>query len=206
MGEPAVTIVGLGDSTTAGAPEHTSPAEAPPDGAGDPRSQYAYWLMERHPDWRVHNRGIGGERSDEILARFDRHVLALQPQIVVILAGVNDLYQGASVDRVTGQLQAMYARAVAAHLRVVACTILPYDGSSPMVQARMQRVNDWIRAYAAEHGLAFCDLFAAMEDPHRPGRLVSTMDGMHPDVDGYRRMADALEPVLVQVIAALHTP
>ena len=59
-----ITIVALGDSTTAGTPGHKSPIEAPPHGSGNVESQYAYWLMQTHPDWQVLNRGVNGERSD----------------------------------------------------------------------------------------------------------------------------------------------
>lgn len=65
-------IVGIGDSTTAGTPGFLSPLEAPPNGFGNPRSQYAFWMMEGHPEWSVLNKGINGQRSDEVLARFDR--------------------------------------------------------------------------------------------------------------------------------------
>ena len=53
------TVVALGDSTTAGTPGFQSPVEAPPDGAGNVESQFAYWLMQAHPDWRVLNFEIG---------------------------------------------------------------------------------------------------------------------------------------------------
>ena len=64
-----ITIVALGDSTTAGTPGFQSPLEAPPNGAGNVESQYAYWLMRAHPEWQVLNRGVNGERSDQIRAR-----------------------------------------------------------------------------------------------------------------------------------------
>ena len=73
-------IVALGDSTTAGTPLFKSPVEAPPGGDGDRRSQFAYWLMQAHPDWQVLNCGVNGERSDEIARRFDRDVLAARPR------------------------------------------------------------------------------------------------------------------------------
>src|SRR5256885_12376993 len=63
---PAVTVVALGDSTTAGTPGFRSPLEAPPDGAGNAESQYGYWLGQTHPDWQILNCGVNGERSDEI--------------------------------------------------------------------------------------------------------------------------------------------
>ena len=46
-----ITIVALGDSTTAGTPGYKSPVEAPPNGSGNVESQYAYWLMRARPDW-----------------------------------------------------------------------------------------------------------------------------------------------------------
>ena len=77
----AATIVALGDSTTAGTPGFRSPIEAPPNGAGDVESQYAYWLMQEHADWRVLNRGVNGERTDEIRSRFRRDVVDAQTSV-----------------------------------------------------------------------------------------------------------------------------
>jgi len=61
-----ITIVALGDSTTAGTPGFRSPIEAPPNGSGNVESQYAHWLTSTHPEWLVLNRGVNGERSDEV--------------------------------------------------------------------------------------------------------------------------------------------
>src|SRR5262245_35250092 len=103
-----VTIVALGDSTTAGTPAFKSPIEAPPSGAGNIESQYAYWLMKTHADWDVQNRGVNGERSDQIRARVERDVLRARPAVVVVIAGVNDIYQGRSSASVERELEAIY--------------------------------------------------------------------------------------------------
>src|SRR5437867_9516139 len=137
-----VTIVALGDSTTAGTPAFKSPIEAPPDGAGNVESQYAYWLMKTHADWRVLNRGVNGERSDEIRARFDRDVLSATPTVVVIIAGVNDVYQGSAAETVQRELEAMYAAAHAAGIQVIGGSIIPFDTATPDQDARMHAVND----------------------------------------------------------------
>ena len=191
-----VIIVALGDSTTAGTPGFRSPLEAPPDGAGDEQSQYAYWVHRRHPDWQVLNRGVGGERTDEILRRFGRDVDVAHPKVVIVLAGVNDLYQGVPAERVKKNLARIYAMAEEKGIRVLACTVLPYDRASPEVGSRIREVNEWIRATAREKGFGFCDTHRAAEDPARPERLVGSADGLHPDVETYRKMGEAIADAL----------
>lgn len=190
-------IVALGDSTTAGTPGFLSPLEAPPDGEGEVTSQYAYWLMQARPAWRVLNRGVNGERSDEIAARFARDVLAHRPAAVVIIAGVNDVYQGRPGTDVIAQLGAMYDRAAAAGIPVVAGTIVPYNTATPDQNARMHEINAWIAARAArDPQVTFVDTRAAVAAPGNPDRLASSPDELHPLPEGYRQMAQALLPAL----------
>jgi len=197
-----VTIVALGDSTTAGTPGFRSPIESPPNGAGNVESQYAHWLMQSHTDWHVLNRGVNGERSDEIRARFTRDVLAAKPTVVVIIAGVNDIYQGRAADAVQRELEAMYAAAHPARIQVVAGSIIPFDTATPDQNARMHGVNGWIRKYAGRHdGVTFCDTRAAVSAPGQPDRLVSSPDGLHPSPEGYKQMARALEPAVRAALA-----
>jgi lysophospholipase L1-like esterase len=196
-----VRIVAMGDSTTAGTPGFASPIEAPPDGRGDERSQYAYWLMQRHPDWDVLNRGVNGERTDQIAARFERDVVDAAPRVVVIIAGVNDLYQGRSADDVTRGLRGMYDRAARAGIRVVAGTIIPFNTATADQNERMRSVNRWIREQAERNAaIGFVDTRAAVAAPGSPDTLVSSPDKLHPSADGYRLMAEAIGP---SIIAAL---
>ena len=148
--------------------------------------------MQSHPQWRVINQGINGQRSDEILARFDSSVTRHRPDVVVVLAGVNDLYQGDPAQPVIRNLKEIYDRAAAAGIRVVACSILPYNGISPQARVWMAEVNAWIKSYSESRGLPFCDLFHAVENPSRPWTLAPSPDGLHPDVAGYRKMAEAI--------------
>jgi lysophospholipase L1-like esterase len=194
-----VTVVCLGDSTTAGTPLFKSPVEAPSDGEGDERSQPAYWLRQARPAWKVHNCGVNGERSDEIAARFDRDVLARAPDVVVILAGVNDVYQGRPVAHVLEHLAAMYRRAREAGVPVVAATIVPYNTATPAQNAAMHAINAWIGEQAAD-GLVVADTRSAVAAPGDPDRLAGSPDGLHPDIDGYRRMAEVLLPAIERAI------
>ena len=199
---PSVTVVALGDSTTAGTPAFKSPIEAPPSGAGNVESQYAHWLMQAHADWRVLNRGVNGERSDQIRARFARDVVQAKPDVVVIIAGVNDLYQGRPAESVQRELELMYVAARAAKIPVVAGSIIPFNSATPDASGRMHAVNAWIRDYAVRHtDVVFCDTRAAVAAPGAPDRLVSSPDDLHPSPNGYRLMANALEPAIRTILA-----
>ena len=196
-----VRIVAMGDSTTAGTPAFLSPAEAPPAGRGDGTSQYAHWLMQSRPGWEVLNRGVNGERSDQIRARFERDVVAAAPKAVVIIAGVNDVYQGRPAAHVIEQLRWMFDRARQAGIRVVAGTIVPYNTATPDQNARMREINDWIRLRAASTaGLAVADTRAAVAAPGKPDTLSETADQLHPTPAGYRAMAEAIRPAIEQVL------
>jgi acyl-CoA thioesterase-1 len=191
----------MGDSTTAGTPAFKSPREAPPKGSGDETSQYAYWLMKAHPEWDVVNQGVNAQRSDVIAARFTEDVVALKPAVVVVIAGVNDVYQGRPAQHVKEQLVAMYNMAHHAGIKVVAGTIIPYNTATADQNARMGEINEWIRAQAtADPRIVFVDTRAAVSAPGRPDMLASSPDGLHPDAAGYRRMADAIAPAIERAL------
>jgi lysophospholipase L1-like esterase len=211
---PTIRIVALGDSTTAGTPAWQSPLEAPPNGAGDPTSQFAYWLMQDQPDWDVRNKGINGQRSDEIAARFDRDVVAETPAAVVIIAGVNDVYQGRPAQHVIDQLAQMYRRAASARIPTVAGTIIPYNTATADQNDRMRRVNSWIRAQASFASgmpasnmpasgvpLVVADTRAAVAAPSNDDLLFDSPDQLHPTAEGYRRMAMCLRPAIARALA-----
>ncbi len=56
----------------------------------------------------------------------------------------------------------------------------------------IHNINGWIEKTANQLGILFCDTNSAVRDPHNPQRLLSSPDGIHPDVIGYRKMGEAL--------------
>jgi lysophospholipase L1-like esterase len=196
-----VRIVAMGDSTTAGTPAFRSPLESPPAGRGDVKSQYGWWLEQAHPEWEVLNKGVNGERSDQIRSRFERDVLREKPRVVVLIAGVNDVYQGRPAAHVIEQLEWMYERAAHEGIRVIAGTIIPYNTATPEQNARMREINDWIRRRAnGDDGVAVVDTRAAVAAPGKPDMLSETADQLHPSPGGYRAMADAIRPIVEQIL------
>ena len=193
-------IIGLGDSTTAGTPGFRSPIESPPNGEGDTKSQYAYWVMKKHPEWEVLNRGVNGERSDQILGRFERDVEKSRAKFVVILAGVNDIYQGYPVDFTEANLRETYQKSSSMGSTPLACSVLPYNTMGEKEATKMKEINDWISREAKSRRIGFVDTSRAVAREDRPDRLLGSPDGLHPDVEGYHRMGDAISGTIEDLL------
>ncbi len=191
-----LVILALGDSITAGAPGFRSPAEAPPAGRGNPQSQYEYWIQQKHPDWKIVNRGIAGQTTANILSRVESELDAVNPRAVILMAGVNDIFRGYAPDQTTDNLTAIANRIHRRNIPVMMLTILPYRGLTPAKFARLQKINTWIRDFSAHAAFGFCDTYAALRDPQDPGQLTGSPDGLHPDVAGYRTMGEAIAAAL----------
>lgn len=145
------------------------------------------------PEWL--NRGLGGERSDHVRARFAEDVVKLRPQVVVILIGTNDAWVSSAalpLVMTEANIAAMVTLAHEAGIRVVLASVPPVshvtDPTLPPMPAnaepRIEAENIWLKAYAAGHGAGFADYWSVM-------RPQFTSDGVHPNADGYARMAAA---------------
>jgi len=176
----APLVVAIGDSTTAGTPYFLSPSEAPPGGRGDAEAPYPREI-ERRLGWSVLNRGVAGERSDEIRARFMRDALSEHPRYVILLAGVNDIYQGVPLSETEKNLRWMYERARESRALPIAASVLPFDRSTAAQRARLRELNDWIRKEAAAEKIPFCDFAAAAADGRDRDKLSGSPDGLHPN-------------------------
>src|SRR6201991_5297947 len=122
------------------------------------------------------NRGISGQTTPQMLIRFRPDVIALQPKVVVILAGTNDLAGNTgpmTLDQIEGNLQSMSELAHDNKIRVVLASVLPvsnygHDREGKPVDMRIKRepakileLNAWLKKYAADHGDIYLDYFSA---------------------------------------------
>jgi lysophospholipase L1-like esterase len=65
----------------------------------------------------------------------------------------------------------------------------------------MHEINGWIEREAKrDPNVEFVDTRRAVTVPEDLDRLISSPDSLHPSVDGYRRMAEAMRPVLERLL------
>lgn len=146
------------------------------------------------------NRGISGQTSPQMLVRFRQDVIDLQPKVVVILAGTNDIAGNTgpmTLEQTEDNLLDMADLATANHIRVVLCSVTPaFDfpwvpGLEPA--PKVDALNAWIKNYAAEKGYVYVDYHSALKDARDGLPANLSHDGVHPNAAGYAIMAPLAE-------------
>jgi lysophospholipase L1-like esterase len=186
----SIVVVGLGDSITAGNPGYDpDPARQPFEG-DDPESQYLYWAALTDPSIEFRNHGVGGERTDQIRARFP--AAAAGADVLVVQGGINDVVQGRPIEAAAADIRELVRHAKTRGLGVVVADVLPWNRGWPGAEPQIRALNELIRSLAAAEDVKVLPFHDTLEDPGRPGRMGEewTADGNHPSVVGYRRLGE----------------
>lgn len=191
------TIVCIGDSLTSGHPGYWAES-----GTGDPQHSYPYWLDRRLKyQYTVINKGYGSDRTFNVLARFQKDVIDLNPQYCIIQVGTNDIYWGQAeagdneqafwrtVEEMKENIRQCVNLCFANNITPILGTLIPRTQSItiPLVGEGIKVFNEWIKEYANNtEGLHYVDLYNAgkskqpptpLEDPNSPGALNPIYDG-----------------------------
>jgi lysophospholipase L1-like esterase len=194
-------------------------AALPPTASGDNRVVFfgdsitdMWHLDESFPGKPYINRGIGGQTTPQMLVRFREDVINLQPKVVVILAGTNDI-AGNTGPMTLDEIEANYASlaelATLHHIRVVFSSVLPVHNYTPQSQelfaqrspAKILELNRWLRNYCEKNGHVYLDYFSALVDDKGLLKKDLAEDGLHPNKAGYKVMAPLAESAIAQALS-----
>ncbi|MDR3695312.1 SGNH/GDSL hydrolase family protein [Mucilaginibacter sp.] len=153
------------------------------------------------------NRGIGGQTTPQMLVRFREDVINLQPEVVVILAGINDIAENtgpSKIENVAGNIFSMAELARVNHIKVVLSSVLPaaafpwhpgiYPGSSII------KLNELLKAYAEKNHLGYIDYYSATVTEDKSFKKELTVDGVHPNMAGYKVMEPLVEKAIGEAL------
>ncbi len=150
------------------------------------------------------NEGIAGNRvlvdgvGTNALGRFDRDAISVAGvKWLTVLEGINDIGRGAKADDVISGLRQMIERAHTHGIRVIGCTITPFEDANYYTEQGEQAraaVNQWIRDGKAFD--AVVDFDAATRDTANAKKIRAEFDSgdhLHPNDAGYKAMAEAVD-------------
>lgn len=155
-----------------------------------------YWALYHPEFFEEHNfcgRGIGGQTSTQMLARFTADVVNLHPKAVVIMAGTNDVAHNTywvEPDKVEENIIAMCQLARANDIvpligSIPPCSSFVWNPSIKDAAQTIVDINKRLRAYAEANGIVYVDYHSALADKRNGLPKELSDDGCHPKPDTY---------------------
>ncbi len=151
----------------------------------------------------VYNRGISGDTSDRLLERMDKNALNINPDIVYILVGTNDIAKGrehsAIISNINNIIDKCKDKGVS---KIIVSGLYPVNKSinSSMVGKRTNNeiieLNNKIKSATTQKNVLFSDLTAVLADSDGNFNKDYTYDGLHPNAKGYLEITKTLMPLI----------
>ena len=183
-----------------------------------------FWkLAEYFPGKPYVNRGISGQTTPQMLVRMYPDVVVHKPAAMVVLAGINDVSQNtgpATAEMVEQNIMAMTDIAQHNGIKVILCSILPISDyaffkmqASGKVNPYMKvpvtathppkdiiELNAWMKDYASKVDAVYVDYFNAMVDKEGFLKENLSVDGIHPNAEGYQIMTEVVETAIEKLL------
>lgn len=150
------------------------------------------------------NRGIGGQTTPQMLLRFRQDVIDLNPKIVVILAGTNDIAENTgpiTLEQIRDNVLSMVQLSKTNDIVPIICAVLPaYDypwrpGKQPNV--KIPELNKMLQQMCIEQKVPYLDYFSAMADDRNGLPKTYTTDEVHLTKAGYSVMEGLVEKAIL---------
>lgn len=161
-------------------------------------------FFEQHEGYLC--RGISGQVTAQMLARFRSDVINLRPDTVVILAGTNDIAMNQgyiSIEHIFENIVSMAELAEHNGIEVVLCSVLPADRygwswevDSQRVIRSIQQLNAMLKDYAKKQEFRYADYYSEMVDERFALKKEFQQDAVHPNREGYLVMEKIIGEVL----------
>ena len=157
------------------------------------------------------NRGIGGQTTPQMLLRFREDVINLNPSVVIILAGTNDIAGNSgyiSLESIIDNIKSMSEIANANGIKVIISSILPAidypwkPGLDPA--SKIIIINKALKAFSEENNFIYLDYYAAMADDKgglKVPEYTTANDLVHPNKKGYLVMEKLAEIAIKKALA-----
>ncbi len=156
--------------------------------------------------WNAADFGWGADTIQNILWRLENGELdGVNPKIIVLLAGTNNVGKAAKAEDIADGLQAILRmmQAKAPGATIVVTGILPRNDNMAMMamMAVIDKINGSLSQLADGGKVRYLNINAELADAN--GKLFEGMmnaDKLHPAIKGYQVWADALKPVFTELL------
>lgn len=201
----AGTTVSTGDVWVAFGTSITNGSTA---GTGLPYTSKLAHLIGTSIVSQVIPKGFPGERSDQILARYDSVIHPLKIGGVFLEVGTNDAAQSIPLAQFATNVQAIVQKVRADGRQIVIATTPPATttGNSDARRLLIHQYNTWLRLYCAQNNIRLADVHSRLMNV-ATGDAGSGLyaDVVHPNHLGHHYMAEAFADAFLGLKPFYHT-
>jgi acyl-CoA thioesterase-1 len=161
------------------------------------------WYSAKHPEKRVEffNRGIGGDRASDLVRRWEEDCLALKPDLVSILIGINNTWRRydkndpTSVDRFEEEYRAILdSTKKILDARMILCEpfVLPVTIDQKKWREDLDPKIEVVHELAREYDAILVPLDQLLQEAcGKRDAAYWAPDGVHPSLPGHALIAQA---------------
>jgi acyl-CoA thioesterase-1 len=168
-------------------------------------------LAARVPELQlVANLGVNGYTSADLINEKLPALVALEPEFVTLLIGVNDVVQGvpeeayrANVEEILGAVLALVPTHRLLCVATPDYTVTPQGaafGSPDQQRSRIERVNTVLSTACGDQDVRFVRAIIAISQEAAGDRSLVADDGLHPSAAQYTLWVDAIQPVVEELL------
>ena len=205
-------ILFQGDSVTDAGRDRSNPADL---GEGYPKFASAM-IQDSYPDTEFEfvDLGISGNRTEHLVARLESDFIEIQPDIVSIMIGINDVWHHYAFEHVETTdeqfeenyrtvLDAIKSRTKARILMIQPFLLETVDPAKQVLCEELARKQAIIKRLADEYADAYLPLDEILHQEVDVEPAEYSRDGVHPTPDGACRIGEAYLGAIAPLIELL---
>ena len=177
--------------------------------AGDSQVEFGNWYDLLAGAWAVRNCGLARAKIADV-TQLVSAIGDRQPKKAVLMCGINNLGAGESHEACLRDYEALLA-AVRSQLQpesILVLSVMPVgesviDHASHQLNAKVSQFNNALAACCRRHQVEFLDVNPAVIAANGGLADELTVDGLHLNAQGYRRLAGIIAP---QLAPPTHAP
>jgi lysophospholipase L1-like esterase len=163
---------------------------------GDSITHAGHW-DDIFPNIKIANRGIGGDRTDDVMSRIDS-IISVKPKKAFVMIGINDLSWGRSVDDIFADYKKIVTSLQNNKIQVFIQSTLECSKSSCGEKLEnVRKLNKMLKSYSIEQKITFININEGLTSRQEGLLKENTYDGIHLLGNGYVVWSKTISPYVM---------
>lgn len=156
-----------------------------------------YPVQDWYPQYKVVNRGIGGDSTWGLEERLDCSAYDVNPKVIVLLIGINNLdTMLQNYERIVQKIKQNLP-----NTKIIIESLTPESGDFAFRNPQAISNNVKVKNIAQRNGCTFVDMYTQLLDPNTNElKLEYTIEGLHFTPQGYEKITGVLTPVISSLL------